>query len=392
MGFRDISERRNRRAEIGRGAALLAEGLGSISKSNENKRQRALGLLEKAEAEGIDTSGVDVDQVIAARDAGRTGQGLFRELTTDQMIEASGQEELDDLKRQGLGKGAIRRTAEFTEARERETAKREEGRQDRALTRRVKEAQIRSLDRKSKAAQAKAKSEGVGFTPGQKKLDQEFAKTFSEFSVRGGAADVQKGLSQLREASDALSKSDKLTGPIAGLVPDAFGLRARFNPESKKVQDAVEEVVQRNLRLILGAQFTEQEGKRLIERAFNPNLEEGENKKRVDRLINQIQLAADAKQSAGEHFEKFGTLKNFKTKVPTLKDIERGVVGDKVASDIPSNFKPVNDGPFEPGKSISPVQEASAEQDLFNPVEPKTLSREQKLQLLRQRGASGQPR
>lgn len=150
----------------------------------------------------------------------------------------------------------------------------------------------------------------LDLTPGQKKLDQEFAKEYADFFAGGGYADVEKGLSQLDDALVSLESSDDITGPVIGSVPNA--LRRRFSPQSAAVQQDVEEVVQRNLRLVLGAQFTENEGKRLIERAYDPAADEAVNAKRLKRLITQIREAAQAKQDSADYFEEHGTLKGYK--------------------------------------------------------------------------------
>ena len=83
-------------------------------------------------------------------------------------------------------------------------------------------------------------------------------------------------------------------------------------------------MVQRNLRIILGAQFTEEEGKRLIKRAYNPRLEESQNIKRLDRLINSMKKAREAQMAANKHFQEKGTLKGYKgTTIFRLAHIER---------------------------------------------------------------------
>jgi hypothetical protein len=160
-----------------------------------------------------------------------------------------------------------------------------------------------------------------GYTPGMRKVDEEFAKGYNEFIAQGGMADVDKMLGQLEAVSAALATSDDLTGPVIGLFPEIFG--KRVNPEAAAVKAAVEEVVQRNLRLILGAQFTEKEGTRLIERAFDPSLEEAENKKRVDGLIKQIKDAARTKLAAGQYFEQRGTLAGFPG-IASMREIQNG--------------------------------------------------------------------
>lgn len=156
-------------------------------------------------------------------------------------------------------------------------------------------------------------------TKGQEALDKEFAKEYVAWNARGGFADVQKQLGQLEEVKNSLeSGADNLTGPVVGNTPDIVS--SLFNPKAISTRENVEEVVQRNLRLVLGAQFTEKEGERLIKRAYNPQLSEQENARRVGRLIDQIKAAAMARQSASEYFEQHQTLAGWKGRLPTLGD------------------------------------------------------------------------
>ena len=162
----------------------------------------------------------------------------------------------------------------------------------------------------------------IPLTDGEKSRDRKFGEQLVEFNL----PDINKGLEQLTEASEALSKSDTLTGPIVSLLPNFVG--DRVNPEAAEVREAVEEVVQRNLRLVLGAQFTEKEGERLISRAYNPKLDEAENKKRVERLIKSIQDAAQEKLNMKSYFEKNGTLKGYNSNLPSITSIEQSAFGD----------------------------------------------------------------
>ena len=150
-------------------------------------------------------------------------------------------------------------------------------------------------------------------TPGQKRLDQAFAVSYEDYTARGGYADVEKSIEQLRDVRNILGGGG-VTGGISGYLPTV--VRSVFNEKSVSAQEAVEEVVQRNLRLILGAQFTNEEGKRLIERAYNPRLSESENIKRLDRLITQIEEGAAATESASQYFEQNGTLTGWQGNLP----------------------------------------------------------------------------
>lgn len=89
----------------------------------------------------------------------------------------------------------------------------------------------------------------------------------------------------------------------------------------------IQEVVQRNLRLILGAQFTRREGEMLLARAFDPNQQESENLYRLKLLREQITKAAQAKQEAGQYFDKHGTLVGWKGHELTFDDLPEALRG-----------------------------------------------------------------
>jgi len=180
---------------------------------------------------------------------------------------------------------------------------------------------------------------------GQNALDAAFAKDYADFVAGGGYADVTKQLGQLRNASAALATDNSLTGPYVGMIPDR--LRNITNPQAMAVRDSVLEVVQRNLRMILGPQFTEREGILLMKRAYNEQQTPEENKKRVDRLIKQIETAAKAKADAGQYFEQHGTLQGWKGKLPSLSDFNPES-GDVSAPSLPK-LAPKGQGvPFSP--------------------------------------------
>ena len=183
---------------------------------------------------------------------------------------------------------------------------------------------------------------GTKQTKGRTKLDETFAQEYSALVASGGFADITKQIGQLKSVSAKLAESDSLTGPWIGAVPN--WLQAFVNPKAVAAKEDVEEVVQRNLRLILGAQFTEKEGERLIARAYNPRLGEAENKKRVDRLIKQMIEAAEAKVVAAKYFGANGTLTGFQGKLWTAADFDVDKDTSKVVTTI---AHPQTDADFE---------------------------------------------
>jgi hypothetical protein len=159
-------------------------------------------------------------------------------------------------------------------------------------------------------------------------LDKVYATQYGQQVLGGGNVDTTKNLSQLRDVQSRLeSGKENLTGPMLGMVPES--VRAYTNPGSVDAQDTVEEVVQRNLREILGAQFTQKEGDRLIARAYNPKLEEAENAKRLARLSTAIEEASKAKQAAAAYYQQNGTIRGFQGKTEwSVADFEKAMEGN----------------------------------------------------------------
>jgi len=165
---------------------------------------------------------------------------------------------------------------------------------------------------------------GESLTPFQKKLDESFATDAIEWSS-GGGQDMVSQLAQLEPVITALENGEPITGLSVALQPDL--MLALTNPNALSSRDNVESVVQRNLRTILGAQFTEKEGERLIARAYNPKLNPEENARRLRRLFMQMSESAKEKQSMVDFATNNGTLRGYKGKMPQLEDFRRAIDG-----------------------------------------------------------------
>ena len=165
---------------------------------------------------------------------------------------------------------------------------------------------------------------GGSLTPFEKKRDEAFAPEAQAW-MSGGGQDVTGQLAQLSTVMQKLENGEKLTGPAVGMQPDM--LLALTNPGALQAREQVEEVVQRNLRVILGAQFTENEGKRLISRAYNDKLDPAANASRVRKLFLQMQSAAQQKQEMVNYANANGTLRGFQGKMPSMSDFFAAIEG-----------------------------------------------------------------
>lgn len=130
-----------------------------------------------------------------------------------------------------------------------------------------------------------------------------------QVKTAGDSAATALNVAELTRIQEALGKTDTASGPIVGNLPKF--LRDTFFPEGTSLQDSAERIIQASLRQTLGAQFTEKEGARFLERAYNPRLSEAENARRLGVIIEELKTIQGNKDAALEYMKKNGTLEGF---------------------------------------------------------------------------------
>jgi hypothetical protein len=163
---------------------------------------------------------------------------------------------------------------------------------------------------------------GKELTPGQKKVDEKFADTYVEWQT-GGGADMVGNLAAIGTVLGQLESGQQLTGPMVGIQPDF--VRAIVNPNATDALERVQEVVQRNLRIVLGGAFTEKEGTQLINRAYNPSLPPATNAARLRKLFQQLSVSAQQRQGMVDFFEENGTLQGYRGPRPNINDFYKAL-------------------------------------------------------------------
>lgn len=174
---------------------------------------------------------------------------------------------------------------------------------------------------------------GGELSPGFKKRDELFADIAVQWDT-GGGADALAQLTKIEDVVGRIDRGESISGGAIGFAPDL--VRALANPNAQDAKETVEDVVQRNLRVILGAQFTAAEGERLIARAFNPRLSPEVNRKRLQRLFTQMRIAAEQKQSMVNFFNTNGTLQGYTGRQPSVNDFYSAIEGETPAPSSPS--------------------------------------------------------
>lgn len=159
----------------------------------------------------------------------------------------------------------------------------------------------------NKMAQKDAGSDVAEPTIGQDAVDKDFGKDYSSW-VSGGFSNVQGNLEKLKSAQVAIDDKDTEMGKR--IMPQF--VRKRTAPESVEVEQNVANVVFQSLKQILGGQFTEKEGERLVEQTYDSGLSDAENSKKVKSAYDTLERMAAAKQEAVDFFQKTGTLTGFK--------------------------------------------------------------------------------
>lgn len=186
-----------------------------------------------------------------------------------------------------------------------------------------------SLPKGFEPAKSKTSSK---MSEGQKVLDRQWAKDHNEWTS-GGSDMAMTEIQKLRAVAKDLKEKRVETGGFTGMFPDQL--------TSNKVLSAradVESSINQSLKQIMGAQFTEREGARVIKATWNEADSTENNLKRIERLANDLESQARAKTQKANYFEQYGTLQGWKSEQPMTKDVKPEIQN----TSVPEKIKVVN--------------------------------------------------
>ena len=138
----------------------------------------------------------------------------------------------------------------------------------------------------------------TGLTPEGRKAAEREAGKATALWVGGERATALKGVESLRDVQAALrANKDLVDDPWSTSLPDAVRATTVGGRAALQARDTVRSAIQSTLRATLGAQFTQQEGEALMNRAYDSRLGVKENVDRLERAILELEDKITAKDS-----------------------------------------------------------------------------------------------
>lgn len=137
-----------------------------------------------------------------------------------------------------------------------------------------------------------------------KKLNDETAKDYADFTEEGGNLMMEKNIRSLRQVIAELDGSNK-----TGRAIDFFGetLRKAYDHmtdgNSVAMQQQIDLITQANLKATLGAQFTENEAKMFLQRSYDPQLSPEQNAKKLKSELESLITRAESRRARFQYFE-----------------------------------------------------------------------------------------
>lgn len=193
-------------------------------------------------------------------------------------------------------------------------------------------------EREVKAKELEArnkKAEGVGRqSEGQKALDKDFAKDYNDWTS-GGSKIALSEIKKLSDVAKSLKSGDITTGGLTGIMPDRL-----TSDKVLKARADVQSTVMNSLKAILGAQFTEKEGDRIIKNTWNEADTTANNMARVERLVQDLSSQAIEKSKKAKYFEQSsGSLHGYQSRPAQNMDSGIKVVGGVTYRKVPGGWE-----------------------------------------------------
>lgn len=222
-----------------------------------------------------------------------------------------------------------------------------------ALSRQRADAQLEQIGITNRLLMSKEQREGAKYeremdlpnlSPAEKKIDEKVADELADWTL-GARANAYGELENLGKALENMKDKPGISGKHFAFLPDR--MLPLTHPDAAITREAVQAVVQKSLRQILGAQFTEKEGERIMNNAYNIVLPPEENMRRVGILMKQLKSVAKAKDDAAAWLKEHRTMQGYSGILP------RDIDSSSIMSDAEFKVKVPNSEQKQQQKKIT---------------------------------------
>lgn len=176
-----------------------------------------------------------------------------------------------------------------------------------------KELGVKSQETKMKmdmAKEEKALAASRKLSKGEESVDRDYGKDYNDWTS-GGKPAADKSINKLKEAMSELSAMNDdtsfVSGRVVGRMPDLLK-----SNEAIVLRDKVRSAANDALKATLGTVFTEREGERIMNQAYDERLPPSENAKRIRGALEELETRANNQEAKARYFEENGSLKGYK--------------------------------------------------------------------------------
>ena len=155
----------------------------------------------------------------------------------------------------------------------------------------------------------------ANMSPMQQAMDTEAGKNFATYNPNIAKSNIAKLERAIGQIENAIATGENIAGTARSFLPEI--MQNALNKGGLALKEAVESVIQLNLRETLGAQFTAKEGDLFMRRGYNPTGSDQENLIKVRDLLQKVKASADLEAKRYEYGTTHGTMQGFVPPMPS---------------------------------------------------------------------------
>jgi hypothetical protein len=188
----------------------------------------------------------------------------------------------------------------------------------------------------AKTQQIKDSLKKPKLTKAQEAVDKKYGPEYADYYANGGRVAVDRNTKLLEDAASKLDSGQAKTGLLPGIA-DKFGLGSVLTPETMAAKDEARNALYGSLRPILGAQFTEKEGERVLNQVWDPFQSPAINAVKIRNKIAELRQVGNDKEAAAQYYEQNGTLQGFTPNRRATAPIQSAPAAEPQANYAPSS-------------------------------------------------------